>query len=96
MLKPKKCELFKDEVEFLGKLVSAKGVSVSPSKVNAVKKWPMPNTKKELMSFLGFANYHRDHVSDFAEMTLPCMTWRTPQICQFGRPHTLKRLKEPS
>jgi hypothetical protein len=28
-LKPKKCELFKDEVEFLGKLVSAKGVSVS-------------------------------------------------------------------
>ena len=65
-LKPKKCELFKDEIEFLGKLVSAKGVSVSPSKVNAVKKWPMPNTKKELMSFLGFANYHRDHVSDFA------------------------------
>ena len=59
----------KDEVEFLGKLVSAKGVSVSPSKVNAVRKWPMPNTKKELMSFLGFANYHRDHVSDFAEMT---------------------------
>jgi hypothetical protein len=37
-LKPKKCELFKDEVEFLGKLVSAKGVSVSPSKVDAVKK----------------------------------------------------------
>ena len=29
----------------------------------------MQNTKKELMSFLGFANYHRDHVSDFAEMT---------------------------
>jgi hypothetical protein len=37
-----------DEVEFLEKLVSAKSVSVSPSKVDAVKKWPMPNTKKEL------------------------------------------------
>jgi hypothetical protein len=37
-LKPKKCELFKDQVEFLGKLVSAKGVSVSPSKVDAVRK----------------------------------------------------------
>jgi hypothetical protein len=47
-LKPKKCELFKDEVEFLEKLVSAKSVSVSPSKVDAVKKWPMPNTKKKL------------------------------------------------
>jgi hypothetical protein len=34
-LKPKKCELFKDEVELLGKLVSAKGVSVSPSKVKS-------------------------------------------------------------
>ena len=29
-LKPKKCELFKDQAEFLGKLAIAKGVSVSP------------------------------------------------------------------
>ena len=57
-LKPKKCELFKDQVEFLGKLVIAKGMSVSPSKVDAVWKWPMPNT-----------HYHRDHVSDFTGMT---------------------------
>jgi hypothetical protein len=30
----------------------------------------MPNTKKERVSFLGFANYHQDHVSDFAGMTV--------------------------
>lgn len=68
-LKPKKCQLFQHEVEFLGKLVSAEGIKVSPSKVEAVLKWPVPTTRKELMSFLGFVNYHRDHVPNFAEVT---------------------------
>ncbi|VDI25482.1 Hypothetical predicted protein, partial [Mytilus galloprovincialis] len=57
------------EVEFLGKLVSANGISVSPSKIEAVKKWPTPKSKKELMSYLGFVNYHRDHLHNYAEMT---------------------------
>lgn len=37
-LKPKKCALFQKEVEFLGKIVSSKGISMSPTKTEAVKK----------------------------------------------------------
>ena len=87
---------FKDQVEFLGKLVSAKGVSVSPSKVDAVRKWHMPNTKKDLVSFLGFANYHRDHVSDFAGITasLYDLTQST-NMPIWEASHTEKHLKEP-
>lgn len=68
-LKPKKCQLFQPEVEFLGKLVSANGISVAPAKIEAVQRWPSPKSKKELMSYLGFLNYHRDHIVNFAEMT---------------------------
>ncbi|MCG8109820.1 MAG: RNase H-like domain-containing protein, partial [Candidatus Thiodiazotropha taylori] len=68
-LKPRKCHFFKEQVEFLGKLVSGNGVSISPDKLEAVKKWPVPLNAKELQSFLGFMNYHRSHVRNFAQVS---------------------------
>jgi hypothetical protein len=63
--KPKKCQLFQPEVEFLGKLVNANGISVAPAKIEAIQRWPTPKSKKEL----GFLNYHRYHIVNFVEMT---------------------------
>ena len=68
-LKPRKCELFQQEVLFLGKLVNEKGISIAPSKIEAVTNWPVPTNAKNLMSFLGFANYHRDHIKYFADLS---------------------------
>ena len=68
-LKPRKCHFFKEEVEFLGKLVSGNGTSIAPDKLEAVKRWPVPQNAKELMSFLGFMNYHRNHMPGFAKVS---------------------------
>ena len=68
-LKPEKCVLFQTEIKFLGKMVSQKGVSINPESIEAVKTWPIPKNTKQLESFLGFANYHRDHVKKFSEMS---------------------------
>jgi len=70
-LKPKKCSLLRQEVEFLGRVVSRNGVSISPEKLNAVRSWPKPTDKQGVMSFLGFANYHRDHIQHYAEIVSP-------------------------
>lgn len=67
--KPRKCQFFKQEVEFLGKLVSGNGISISPDKLQAVKQWPVPMNPKQLMSFLGFMNYHRNHIAGFAKVS---------------------------
>ena len=68
-LKPQKCCLFQTEVPFLGKLVSRQGVSVDPNKIKAIIDWLVPKSKKD-ESFLGFMNYHWDHIKDFADITL--------------------------
>ena len=68
-LKPKKCVFFHKEVPFLGKVVSEKGVAIAPKKLEAVHKWSVPKTKAELSTFMGFASYHRNHISNFAEIT---------------------------
>ena len=69
-LKPWKCCLFQTEVPFLGKLVSRQGVSVDPNKIKAIIDWPVPKSKKDVESFLGFMNYHQDHIKDFADITV--------------------------
>ncbi|XP_022019507.1 uncharacterized protein LOC110919547 [Helianthus annuus] len=55
-----KCAFWLREVQFLGHIISADGVLVDPSKVEAVSKWNTPRNPSEIRSFLGLAGYYRD------------------------------------
>ena len=47
-----KCELWIDEVPFLGHIISKEGIAVDPSKVKDVLEWETPQMVKEVRSFL--------------------------------------------
>ena len=47
-LNPKKCNLFKRQVNYLGHVVSDSGVSMDPEKVSAITNWPVPKDKSEV------------------------------------------------
>lgn len=66
-LKFQKCAFVKDEIDYLGHIVSKDGVRLNQSKINAVKDYPAPRNKKELSSFLGLASYYRKFIREFAE-----------------------------
>lgn len=70
-LNPKKCQLFRKEVKFLGHVVSENGISTDTEKVQAVKEWPTPKTVKEIRSFLGLCSYYRRFIKNFAEIAKP-------------------------
>ncbi len=70
-LKPRKCCLCQTQVEFLGHLVDSDGLHITESKSRAVKDWPTPTSRVELESFLGFVNYHRNFMKDFAGVAAP-------------------------
>lgn len=70
-LKARKCLLFQKEVEFLGRKVNKTGLAKGDEYVEAVKNWKTPTTTKEIEKFLGFANYHRTFIKDYAKMATP-------------------------
>ena len=70
-LKPTKCHLARQRVEFLGHVVSAAGVQTDPGKLKAVERYPVPTDVKTLLSFLGLASYYRRFVSRFAAIASP-------------------------
>lgn len=70
-LNPLKCELFCEEVPFLGHLVSREGVKTDPQKVAAVRDWPTPCAVTDVRSFVGLCTYYRRFVRDFASVASP-------------------------
>ena len=69
--KPRKCELFRKKVAFLGHIVSKDGLECDPKKIEAVSNWPVPRTAKDIRSFLGLAGYYRRFIKNFAEYSAP-------------------------
>ena len=69
--KASKCEMLKTSVEFLGQQISRGGMTPTEAKLKAVRDWATPEDVKGVRSFLGFANYYRRFVQNFAAIADP-------------------------
>ena len=70
-LKPSKCQLFQEEVEFLGHVVTKDGVKPDMQKVKAVTEWPVPRNITDVRSFLGLCSYYRRFIIKFSTRASP-------------------------
>ena len=70
-LKETKCSFSQASLEYLGHIISGKGVSTDPSKVSAMLQWPQPTSFIELRAFLGLTGYYRRFVKNYGVMTKP-------------------------
>ncbi|MBW0552654.1 hypothetical protein O181_092369 [Austropuccinia psidii MF-1] len=61
----KKCHFSYSELTALEHVVSGLGLGIDKNKAAAVLLKAMPQTKKEMQSFLGFSGYYRQHIKDF-------------------------------
>ena len=68
---PKKTELGKDEVLFLGHILTPQGIRPNPAKTTAVWDFKQPENVHDVRSFLGLANYYCHYVPEMAAIVLP-------------------------
>ncbi|VDO06369.1 unnamed protein product, partial [Haemonchus placei] len=70
-LNPKKCVLLEMKVEFLGHIIDHDGLHMDPAKVEAIRKYPLPQSRAELRTFLGMCSYYRKFVLGFSKVAAP-------------------------
>lgn len=72
-LKPSKCEVFRREVRYLGRIVSADGSKMDPADTLAVRalKMKRPRTVGECRSIMGLLSYYRQYIRDFSRIAGP-------------------------
>jgi hypothetical protein len=66
-----KCEFWLEKIAFLGHILTAEGIEVDPSKVEAVSKWKQPSNVSEVQSFLGMAGYYCRFIKGFSSIARP-------------------------
>eukprot|EP00253_Pinus_taeda_P023407 PITA_23407 len=66
-----KCDFFKEEIQYLGHVITKDGIVVDPEKIKAIMDWPVPKDVADVQSFMGLAGYYRRFVEGFSKVAFP-------------------------
>ena len=76
------CHFFTKETQYLGHILSTKGIRPLPSKTQAIQNMHPPKTPKQGHTFIGLIRYYRKFMRNFAKIAKP-LTLLTPQQAKF-------------
>ena len=66
-----KCKFYKQQIEYLGLVISENEVSMDPVKLAGVWEWPTPENKTDIQAFLDFMNFYQRFIQDFSAKARP-------------------------
>ena len=81
-MKLSKCCFFSKEIQYLGHILSIKGIHPLPSKTQAIQQMNPPTTPKQVHAFLGLVCYYRKFIKKFAKIA-KLLTLLTRQQVKF-------------
>lgn len=68
-LRREKCHFFRSEVEYLGFIINGHSYKPAPRVIEAIEKFPAPNSTKAIQRFMGMCNWLRKHIQSFSELS---------------------------
>src|SRR5882762_5449147 len=94
-VKPKKCEIERKEIKYLGLIVSEGQIHMDPVKTKAIAEWLKPMKLKELQQFLGFCNFYWRFIKGYSGVAKPLtyLTGKVPWSWDAPQHHAFEELK---
>ncbi|CAM4692629.1 unnamed protein product, partial [Caretta caretta] len=80
-VKVEKCKVGIAEVSYPGHRVGSGRLKLEPARVEGIRDWPAPHTKKQVQAFVGLAGYYRRFVPHFSAIATPIT-----ELCKKGKP----------
>ena len=66
-----KCDFLNKGTQFLGHLLTNKCIKPNPEKIKIIQNLKLPETTKQIKSFLGMTGIYRKFVKDYAKIASP-------------------------
>ena len=79
-VKAEKCEFHSSSVSFLGYVIGKGNISMDSAKVSAVTAWRIPDSRKQLQHFLGFANFYRRFIRGYSTVAAPLTAFTSSKV----------------
>ena len=71
--KLRKCDFYRDRIQYLGHIISEEGISMDPENIEAIMNWPTPRNMTDVRSFMGLAGYYRNSLKDSPRLHMPLL-----------------------
>lgn len=68
---PSKCKFGLTKVEYIGHTIDHEGLHFTRKRLDSILDFELPRSQKRMKSFLGLANYFRDHIDHFEDLAQP-------------------------
>ncbi len=88
----KKKKFCLQEITFLGHVVNVQGIAADPSKVEAIRDYPVPTNIKEVQRFLGLAGWYHRFVPNFSRIAEPINALKKKDVHSSGHNNVNKPL----
>ena len=83
-LKLSKCSFATQQVEYLGHIMSPRGVEPMAAKIEAVHQWPTPNSVRALRGFLGLSGFYGQFIRGYLSIAAPLTLLLTKDAFQWN------------
>ena len=66
-----KCDFYKPQIQYLGHIISEKGIAIDPENIKSIEDWTTPTCVTDIRSFWGLAVYYRNFIEKFLRIVCP-------------------------